>query len=355
LLFEVPTGIVADTYSRRLSVIIGMFILGVAFILVGAVPIFAWVLVGQVVSGIGYTFLSGALDAWLADEIGEVNIRKIYLRSGQFNRIIGIAGTLTSVALASIALNLPILIGGGLYVMLGGYLVVSMPENGFKPITPTDRTSWGTMLGIARDGIRIIRSRPALLMLLVVSAIAGAASEGYDRLGVAHLLANFVFPSLGVLKPVVWFGLINIAVDLFSLLTIELLRRRMEKSSQNTTTTVRVLLVLNTLIVVSVVTFGLAINFPLAVLALLVRGTLGALFWPLYNAWLIQLIDPQVRATMLSIFSQSNALGQIVGGPGVGWVGKRFSLRAAIVVSGLLLSPASWLYARISNLTISIN
>ena len=61
--------------------------------------------------------------------------------------------------------------------------------------------------------------------------------------------------------------------------------------------------------------------------------------------WLVQNIDPKVRATVLSMSSQTNAIGQIAGGPGVGALGKA-SLRAAITASGLLLSPALPLYAR---------
>src|SRR5688572_28556914 len=72
-LFEVPTGVVADTYSRRLSVIIGVLMLGTAFALEGLVPLFAVSLLCQVISGIGYTFTSGATEAWVTDEIGEEN------------------------------------------------------------------------------------------------------------------------------------------------------------------------------------------------------------------------------------------------------------------------------------------
>src|SRR5438034_11383048 len=55
-LFEVPTGIVADVYSRRLSIVIGLFVLGAAIVFVGPVPE-AWaVLAGWAVAGCGYTF-----------------------------------------------------------------------------------------------------------------------------------------------------------------------------------------------------------------------------------------------------------------------------------------------------------
>ena len=95
--------------------------------------------------------------------------------------------------------------------------------------------------------------------------------------------------------------------------------------------------------------------YYLAMVSLLVKGALAAFSWPLYNTWLIQHIDPEVRATVLSMISQGNSLGQIGGGPAVGAVGKRFSLRAAIVFPGLLISPASLLNARASHLPASSN
>jgi hypothetical protein len=67
---------------------------------------------------------------------------------------------------------------------------------------------------------------------------------------------------------------------------------------------------------------------------------------PLYDAWLVQHIDSSVRATVLSMRGQTDAIGQIVGGPGIGWIGQAVSLRAAIAAAGLLLSPALALYAR---------
>jgi len=66
-LFEVPTGVVADVFSRRLSIIIGVFLIGLGFIVEGSFPYFWTVLLCQVVWGIGYTFTSGATAAWIAD------------------------------------------------------------------------------------------------------------------------------------------------------------------------------------------------------------------------------------------------------------------------------------------------
>ena len=59
-LFEIPTGIVADVYSRRRSIIIGYFMVGSGYMLLGLFPRFNVILLSQVIWGVGSTFLSGA-------------------------------------------------------------------------------------------------------------------------------------------------------------------------------------------------------------------------------------------------------------------------------------------------------
>ena len=49
--FEVPTGVVADTYSRRLSIIIGWIVFGVGLVVAGSVPSFGVVLLGWAIWG----------------------------------------------------------------------------------------------------------------------------------------------------------------------------------------------------------------------------------------------------------------------------------------------------------------
>ena len=67
---------------------------------------------------------------------------------------------------------------------------------------------------------------------------------------------------------------------------------------------------------------------------------------PVYTAWVNQRLDSKVRATVLSMSGQVDAIGQILGGPGVGMIGKLVSVRAALLASGIILSPALALYQR---------
>ena len=79
-LFEVPTGVVADVYGRRLSVIVGTFLVGAGFIIEGLFPMFGVILVAQVLWGVGSTFDSGARQAWIADEIGGGRVGRVFLK-----------------------------------------------------------------------------------------------------------------------------------------------------------------------------------------------------------------------------------------------------------------------------------
>jgi len=343
-LSEIPTGVVADAYSRRLSVIIGIFILGISWVMEGSIPIFVAILAAEAVRAVGEAFLSGAVEAWLADEVGEKNVGPILVRSGQINRIVNILGTLGSVALATWKLNLPIILGGGLYLALGVFLVLFMSEHGFTPEPRQARSSWQIMSSTFRQGARQVRTSHILIAVLLISAVWGISSEGYDRLWEAHLLTNISFPSLGNLQPVVWFGVISISVNLLSLVVTEINRHRLELTSQDPQRTARWLMLLSGSTVIAGLALAWSGNFLLAFGVLMLRGVVWSFYYPLYDAWLIQHIRPEVRATVISMMGQVNAIGQITGGPGVGAVGKLVSIRAALSISALLYLPVPLLH-----------
>ena len=345
-LFEIPTGIVADLYSRRLSVLIGFLLIGIGFIIEGSLPFFWAVLLNQVIWGIGVTFISGAQEAWLVDEVGEARMGQAFLRGSQAGQIGGIAGIILSVTLGSIGLALPVVVGGGLFIGLTALLVLTMPETGFQPIPRGERSTWGSMAHTLRESVRLVRLRPMLMLFMGITLVSGLYSEGFDRLWRAHLMDDLTLPALGGLNPVVWFGIISGASMLLTALATEIARRRLNQ--QNQQAVARALIVLHAAMVAALLTFALAGNFWLALAALLVINVMRSTGEPILTTWMNQHIDSNVRATMLSSFGQINAIGQIVGGPGVGAIGDRFGLSAALSVSSVMLAPIVWLIARAS-------
>lgn len=343
-IFEVPTGVVADTYSRRLSVLIGIFLWGVGLLIEGSFPTFGAILVAQVIAALGWTFNSGALEAWVAGEVGEENLGPTFLKASQGGRIAHFLAIIASVGLASLQLNIPALLGGVGFIALGAYMVYAMKETGFKPIPKEEREGWRDMKRTFVTGARVVRASPLLLIFMVLPFFTGASSEGMDRLSEAHFLKNFAFPELGNLQPVVWFGIIEIGLLVLGFISTQVIIKRVD--TNNHALVGRVLVIFSALQVAGIVAFALAGSFAFALIAYwgmrLFRGIAG----PLYGTWLTQSIDPRVRATVLSMTSQSDAIGQVAGGPVIGWIGVASSIRAALVTSAVLLLPALPLVAR---------
>lgn len=342
LFFEIPTGVVADVYSRRLSVIIGMFLIGAGFIIEG-VPTFSMVLLSQVVWGIGSTFISGAQDAWIADEIGNESATPLYIRGSQVGQFVSIIAIIFSVGLGSLSLQLPIVLGGIGFILLGITLIFIMPEDGFSPVPRQERTSWRDLFQTLGEGIRLIRSQRVLVMILLISLGYGLYSESFDRLWTPHLL-SFNFPLAAQIPEVFWFGGISIVLSVLGIIAAEIIRRRVNMGHSHTLA--GLLGLLYGLTALGSIAFALAGSFWVAVIFYLVTATARAAAGPLFPAWLNQHTESSVRATVHSIAAQANAFGQIVIGPAIGTIGLVTGLRTALTIGGIALLPVVWLITR---------
>jgi DHA3 family tetracycline resistance protein-like MFS transporter len=256
---QVPTGVLADVYSRRLAVIVGFFAIGAGFVLEGSIPSFPFILLAQVLWGIGATLTDGAEQAWITGELGEDDVGHAFLRSTQVGLVGGLLGACVGVSLASIRLNLPIVLGGASMAILGVFLLLFMPEHGFQPTPKQERQSWREMGNTLRTGLRVVRRSTVLLTIFSIELFYGLSSEGYDRLSTAHFLADFTFPALGSLKPVVWFAIFSVAGTLLSLLVTELVKRRVD--TNNARLLVMTLFTMNALNVLSILLFALTGTF----------------------------------------------------------------------------------------------
>lgn len=347
-LFEVPTGVVADVLSRRLSVVIGYALIGAGFVVQALIATFAAVLVAQILWGVGYTFTSGALTAWLSDEIGEDRSARVFLRATRVSSITSFVVIPLSIALAFTVYQTPMVLGGLVFVALAVMLVLFMPEMGFAPAPAASRSTFVQARDTFLAGVRVVRSRPAVMTILLISVVFGAASESFDRLWQAHLL-SFSFPTLPVLVgltetqvQLVWFGLIDLLVSVVALVLVRVAERRVQTSSY--TATARALLVLTLVLIACLLVFALAPVFAWVLVAYLGARAVRTLMDPLSAAWLNARLESGTRATVLSMNGQADAVGQVVGGPLVGWLGNT-SLRLALAVGAVMLAPALRLYA----------
>jgi DHA3 family tetracycline resistance protein-like MFS transporter len=350
-LAEVPTGVFADTWSRRGSVIVGHLLFAAYFVILGLFPLFPAMVLANVVSGFGYAFIEGALEAWIADEVGEEKVGALYLRASQVSRVFVVIGSIASVALATaIGLGPTIVVAGVGTLAIGLFLIVAMPEHGFAP-APRDRevSRLRAMVRTTGAGLSAIRLRPLMLSILLAGALYGAFTEAFDRLWEAHFLLDVGLPpialgTLGDLPPITWFAVFTIVGMSIGIVVTELVRRRVDASDP--AAVARALLVIHGLLVVGIVAFGLAVGFAAAAGAFLAVGVLRGLKDPLYAAWLNRGLEPSTRATVLSMAGQADALGQLSGGPVLGLIGSLAGIRAGLVAGAAFLVPAVLLYLR---------
>jgi DHA3 family tetracycline resistance protein-like MFS transporter len=342
LVFEVPTGVIADTRSRRLSVILGVVLAGCGYALTGAFARFETILAAQFVVGIGLTFISGAQQAWIADEVGAEEAGRVYLSSSQLAQVGRFVGIPVGVLLALISLQVPLVVGGVLLVALGLLLAVVMPEQNYVPSGRPEDGPWANMKHTLTSGVKLVRRTPVLVTILAITVFYNAAGEGFSRLSVAHFLRDLGFPTIGHFQPIVWFGLLRMVTFLLSIVAVQYLRTRIDTNSHASVT--RWLMALNALQIGSLVAFAAAGGFYAGAIAYWCANIPSFMFDPLYAAWINQNVNPQVRATVMSMSGQADSLGQIAGGPVMGAVGSLVSIGASLLVAAAALLPVMALY-----------
>jgi DHA3 family tetracycline resistance protein-like MFS transporter len=346
-LFEVPTGIVADLYRRRLSLVVGGVVMGLGMLVVGLVPTVYGVLGGMALWGADWTFRSGAEDAWLADETGPQHrdvMNRAYNRGAQVGRAGRLLGLALAVPVALAGLNVPVVVAGAVAGGIAVLVATAMPEHGY---TRPERVGshLGQGLRTARDGARVVRTTPVLALVLGIFLGLGAWREGFDRLWEAHLLVDVGLPSAFGLGTVAWFSLLAIVVTLLSIAVAAPLVKRWERLPQ--ARLARLLLGMHALLMVCALGFALAGSWWAAAGAYLATAVVRDLTGPPFHAWLNgSITDSSLRATVLSLTSVASSAGEWGGGPALGLVGNRYGVRAALAVGAVLLLPTVGLFAR---------
>jgi DHA3 family tetracycline resistance protein-like MFS transporter len=343
-LCEIPTGVVADTYSRRLSLIIGYLGMGVAWAAVGLVSAPRLVIALWAVWGISYTFTSGAEQAWITDEVGTEKVGRVFLRGARYGQVGSVVGLLVQVGVGVVSLRAGVVLGGAFTIACGLGCLAFMPEHGFVRRPREERGSaLAELRTTASAGARYAWAAPAILLLIGVELFMGASSEAFDRLKEAHFLRDVGLP--GGIDPVIWFGLLWLAGMVLNIAAIGSLIKRVDRGGRESVA--RYLFAFVFLELVAMLVFALTGSVWLAVV-----GILGVFFarnmaGPLFDTWLnAQITDSSVRATVISLTGQSNAVGQAAGGPALGVVGNVWGIRAALAAGAVAIGPALGLFGR---------
>ncbi len=336
-LFEVPTGVVADSVSRRLSVLIGVALIGFGFLLEGALPLFGTILLAQLLWGIGSTFESGAVDAWVADEVGEARTPDVFLRGAQAGQAAALVGIVLAALVGRLGLAWPLRLAGMGFLLLTVVLASTMQETRWRPSPGT------AFRATLRAGLAAAGSRPALRWTVLAALLAGAASEVFDRLWQARVL-SFPLPLAERLGTSGFFGVIAALTMGASLIVTELARRRLDAG--DTRALARALAGITAVVAVAVAGFGLAGNVELALACYFTAVLMRRVHAPLFRALVNRRAHSAVRATVFSLLNQADALGQIAAGPALGLLALAAGMSWAFVACAVVLVPAVMIFAR---------
>lgn len=312
---------------------------------VPVLSIFAWVLVAEFIWGVGHTFISGADSAWIVDEVGESNVGNLFLKAKRVSLLGNLLGIGLSVGMSTIAPNLPYVLGGLIYASLGVFLLLFMKETAFVGAVQEQQGShWEHMKSTWLSGASTVRRHPILLMIVGVTLFSGAASEGYDRLWEMHLITGIGFPAEIPLSMPMWFGLIAVLSTLISIAAVRITENRLDMGNERAVFVA--MFMLTAFRIAGIVALAFSPNLVWALGSILIVGVVQTLSQPIYETWLNMNIESKSRATVLSMISQTDALGQTAGGPVVGWVGSRVSVRASLITAAVLLGPILTVFSR---------
>ena len=330
-LAEVPTGVLADRYGRKPSIVLGLALIAVSFLLV-SIPNLAVVLASQVFIAVGWTGLSGADVAWITDEVGEDAARPLYATGARAEMLGSVAGIGAGVALGQLELWVPLVASGVAFAVLAVVLLLCMTETA-PARTHEDRP---TVVETVRR-IRIqVRARPTVGVVLAVMVAAGLAGEGVDRLWQFHLVED----DAGEDGTVLAVGLLFATGLLLGALVATWVERRLRDDDPGTPR--RLVGIANVGIALSVLLLATA-PWGVAAAGLVASMALREACFPLVQAWVNRGADPATRATLNSLVGQSESIGEIGGGPILGAVGGTAGVPTALVTSAAVFGVGALL------------
>ena len=348
VVFEIPTGVVADTLGRRVSFLLSVSVLAattllyVALAQVGAgVVAFALVSVGM---GLGFTFYSGAMEAWLVDALAVTGYRgildRVFARGQQITGAAMLVGAVGGGLLGQIDLAIPYLVRAALLAVVFVVAFVVMHDLGFTP----RRVSAGELPGeIVRNGKAGVEfgwgQRPLRLLMLASLVQVGFLTWGFYA-SQPYLLALLD-------SDAVWIaGLVAAGVALSTIAGNQVVTIASRYCGRRTT----LLLSAAALQTCAAVALGVASSFWVALPAfLLVTASVGVTS-PVRQAYLHQVVRTEQRATVVSFDSMVSNVGGVGGQVGLGALGEARSVGAAFVAGGVATAAALPLLAKLRRL-----
>ncbi len=338
LVSEIPTGVVADTISRKLSLVIGHLVMGVGVILTGSTDSFGLLLLSQMIWGCGWTFTSGADVAWITDELNDESridgVLTKRARWQQYGAIIGYA-LFGLVAWAS-DMARALQVAGVASIVLGLIIAVVFTEHGFQAHR---ENKLAASKEIFLTGTRLVRSDRALFLVLLATLLLNAGAEAIDRLYPTQLQDAF---GLGD-DPIVPLTILSIVGFLVGALILWRLESRIDRPGMPG----RVYAGAAALAAVGTIFIAFGPGLAGAVVGVfLVRGIAWAVIGAVATAWVNRRAPSEARATVNSFLGQAESIGEVNGGIALAIVAESAGIPTAFVVSAALFALTAVVVAR---------
>jgi MFS family permease len=332
VLFEIPTGVVADTLGRRLSFLVSISVLFVSTLLYALVGVTGGGLVPFVVVslglGLGFTFYSGATEAWLVDALHatgfEGDLGGIFSRAQIVTGVAMMIGTIGGGLLGTIDLALPFLVRAALLVPVFGIAFALMHDLGFEPRPLTRATVVHEVGTVARTSATYgWRHREVRLLMLVSLFQTGFFIWGW------YAWQPYFLDLLH--RGEIWItGLISAAIALSMIVGNALVRPLSKVATRRTT----ILVGMAAVQTAAAVAVGLVDGFPAAFGMLVVFGIAVGATTPVKQAYLHDSIPSAQRATLVSFDSLVSNVGSVGGQVGLGVVARERGIAEGYVVGG---------------------
>ncbi|HUQ07693.1 MAG TPA: MFS transporter [Kofleriaceae bacterium] len=334
VVFEIPTGMVADTWGRRRSYLIGAVVqLGgnLLYVYMWYVdgPFWGWG-AASVLLGFGYCFFSGALEAWLVDEMKaagyEGDLDPVFSRRQIVDGTAMLVGTVAGGFIAQLSvLGAPYLARAGIQLVALVVAFVIMKEVAFTPERHAGLVS--QVKGLASASWNHgLRHRPVRWIVLAGPFAGGVGMYAFYA-AQPYLLALYGnVQSIGV-AGIAAAGIS--ATQIAGGFVVPLVRKRVRRRTH-------ILLATGVLTAVSLALLGLVDSFVLAVGLLVVWAMAFAATMPVRQAYLNALIPSKQRATVLSFDSMVTSTGGSAFQPVLGRVADVRGYAASYVVAGVI-------------------
>jgi MFS family permease len=343
--FEVPTGVVADTRGRRASFLLSEATLAVgtlAYVGVAAIDgnLLLFCLAG-VILGLGYTFYSGAVEAWLVDALKATGypheLDGVFARAEIVTNIAMLAGTVGGGLLGQIDLSLPYVVRAALVLIAFAVGYRTMHDIGFTPRTSRLRGIVGEMKKVAGAGITYGWRTPALRVLLAESFL----TWGFF-MWAWYAWQPYFLELYG--ENAIWLS--GVIASLFALAGIagNALVGRIVLPGRRRTSILLVTAAISSAMMVATGTFQ---SFWIAVPLFLVGAVAGGILQPVRQTYLHHSIPTSERATLVSFDSLVGSVGGVGGQAGLGYLSQVRSVPAGFVVGGLATVLILPLYAKL--------